>query len=292
MESNYLHIIIHMRGITTLQILDHKQGRFGNQLFRVATAIGQAQVHNCDYFIPAEWEHLHLFPALLKSAIPSAEITANIKTIFNENGFHYQHIPIHEGITEIRGYVQSEIYFEQAIEKVRNLLSFSVDKVDEIQRKYFNGNTQNLCIHVRHGDYYDRAVGGGHKGNEHYHPVMTLQYYENAINYVVTNREVKNIYIFTDHPETKEFIEGKFEKFGINIHYNDYSDDFTSDFIAQTLCDYYIIPNSTFSWWSAYLGNAQDKLICSPTKEAWFGPGYNHIIKDTLLPDSWVKINQ
>lgn len=281
-----------MKGFTTLQILNHQEGRFGNQLFRVATTIGQSLYNEVPYYIPAEWEHIHRFPVLSKVSTPTQEIKSNIKHVFVENGFHYQPIPLQEGITEIRGYVQSDEYFKLYKKEVLEALSFSDKAVEDIRSKYFSVPTGNLCIHVRHGDYYDKAVGGGHKGNEYYHPVMSLDYYNNAINYIISQRKVETIHIFTDHPETKNYVLGKFDKFGIPIKYVDYKNDYISDFIAQSICDYFIIPNSTFSWWSAYLSTSQDKLICCPRKEDWLGQGYSHLNKDNLLPQDWVQITQ
>ena len=46
-------------------------------------------------------------------------------------------------------------------------------------------DTIKLCVHVRWGDIYDRETGGGHKGFEKWHPTMSLNYYDNAISFVL-----------------------------------------------------------------------------------------------------------
>mgnify|MGYP003315674868 FL=1 len=48
-----------------------------------------------------------------------------------------------------------------------------------------------------------------------------------------------------------------------------------SDFAVGTLCDDFIIANSTFSWWIAWLGSKKDKQIFIP--RPWFGPTLAHI---------------
>jgi hypothetical protein len=153
-------------------------------------------------------------------------------------------------------------------------------------------DTIKLCLHVRWGDIYDRKTNGGHKGVENYHPVMTLQYYENALNYVLNETKIDEILVFTDNTDTKEFIEGKFEKFGVKVVYFDYSDDFINDFISQSLCNHFIIANSTFSWWSSFLSKGDDKIVCCPKEEDWFGPSYSHMDRSTLLPLNWKRIPQ
>ena len=55
------------------------------------------------------------------------------------------------------------------------------------------------------------------------------------------------------------------------------------DMILMSRCKSHIIANSSFSWWSAWLG--QGKTIC-PT-EWWGGKAEN---KSNIICDNWVKI--
>ena len=52
---------------------------------------------------------------------------------------------------------------------------------------------------------------------------------------------------------------------------------------------HYIIGNSTFSWFGAYLSSAIDPIICYPKN--WLGPNYTGTITDDLFPNSWIKIS-
>ncbi len=277
-----------MKGFTNLQILDHTQGRFGNQLFRVSTIIGMALKNNSEYYIPIEWEHSDLFPNL-KNKISKFEIDKNIKKKHNEVSFAYHDIPYFEDeLLEIVGYFQSYKYFEGNDSVIKN--SFLINKNSNYD---FSEDKIRLCIHVRHGDFYDKNVGGGHKGNEEYHPVMTINFYINSINKILSLTKIDEFLVFTDHPETKNFIFGEFEIFNIPIKYFDYSDDYISDFIAQKNCDHFIIPNSTFSWWSSFLSEKnKNKIVCCPMESDWLGPRYSHFDKSTLLPKDWLRIEQ
>jgi len=284
--------IYNMNGITSLQLLDDNAGRWGNQLFRIATMIGYAKEHNLEYYIPEQWKYrIYLENDYQYKDVNS--IVNNIREIYNEPGFHYDPIlTINNGIVEMRGYYQSDKYFKNADADVRSFLTFNPSIVDTVRKTHFSQSKTRLCIHVRHGDLFDRARNGGHKGNEHYHPVMSLQFYKNAIEFILSRVSIDEFMIFTDHPETKDFILNEFDEYGINIVYMDFNEEFIYDFVAQSLCDHAIIPNSTFSWWSAFLNENIDKIICCPNPSDWLGPGYNHFIKDDLLPDTWYKINQ
>jgi hypothetical protein len=264
-----------MKGITNLQILNHSEGRFGNQLFRVGTLIGQSIEKNTEYFIPSEWEHCDLFPNL-KNVIPSNDIRSNIDNKHHETKFGIHQIEISDKITEIIGYYQSNDFFKNYELNLRNDLKINENYINNIKNK-INPDTIKLCVHIRWGDPYDRIVGGGHKGVEDKHPIMTLNYYEKSIEYITQNRKIDEIYIFTDNTDTKEFILNKFDKYQLPITYFDYSEDFISDFITQYLCNHFVIANSTFSWWSSYLSNSDDKIVCSPQPHEWFGKEYSHL---------------
>jgi hypothetical protein len=279
-----------MKGLTSFEILHHEKGRFGNQLFRIGTLIGESLKKNTEYFVPREWEHCSLFPNL-KNVISVNEIKNQITSVHRESNFGFHNIPETNGILEIVGYYQSWKFFESYENEIRDSLSFPQELIEKASSR-MSKDTTKLCVHIRWGDIYDRKTKGGHKGVENYHPVMTLQYYENAINFILSETKIDEILVFTDNVDTKEFIEGKFEKFGIKVVYFDYSDDFINDFISQILCDHFIIANSTFSWWSSFLSKNENKIICCPKEEDWFGPSYTHMDRSTLLPLNWKRIPQ
>jgi hypothetical protein len=278
-----------MKGFTTLQILDNEHGRFGNQLFRIATIMGQAFKNKSDFFVPSEWEHAKLFLNL--PTYPSAKIKTNVSLTHKESKFGIHNIPTSDKLVEIVGYFQSSLFFDEYEKAVLEYLTFDPTLVEKVKSK-MNQNTKKLSVHIRWGDPFDRKRGGGHKGVEHRHPVLTLEYYEKSIEAILSKTDIDEICVFTDNTDTKDFIIGKFEKYQKPITYFDYNDDYISDFIAQTLCDHFVIANSTFSWWSAYLAKSTDKLVCCPYPDEWFGPDYRKFDTNALTPERWIKIRQ
>lgn len=284
-----------MQGITSLQLLNDDEGRWGNQLFRLATLIGYSKKNNCQFHVPVDWKYKAFFNDVSKFNVSAADLKYNLTHQYHENGFHYQEIPgmpDNVGLLEIVGYFQSYKYFDNAKAEVMDFFTFNSDIVSRVKSTYFQEPKVRLSAHMRHGDFYDRSRNKGHKGNEYYHPVMTLEYYKRCIQHIQNSTSIDELLIFTDHPDTRSFIQDQFNEFNINTIYVDYKTEFIYDFVAQMLCDHAIIPNSSFSWWSAYLNKNPNKIIYCPQSSDWFGPGYSGFNMDDLLPESWIKINQ
>ena len=64
--------------------------------------------------------------------------------------------------------------------------------------------------------------------------------------------------------------------------YDSFDDNHQSyDLCLMSMCDDFIIANSSFSWWGAWLGN-RGKVIAP---KQWFGKGLNHNTKDLYCSD-------
>ena len=51
-------------------------------------------------------------------------------------------------------------------------------------------------------------------------------------------------------------------------------------------CKYFIIPNSTFSWWGAWLSEREGKMIIAPKQ--WLRDA--SINSNDLIPKEWIRI--
>ena len=54
----------------------------------------------------------------------------------------------------------------------------------------------------------------------------------------------------------------------------------------MTNCKHFIIPNSSFGWWAAWLANFSKKIVVAPKK--WFSD--SNINTKDLIPDDWIRI--
>lgn len=138
-------------------------------------------------------------------------------------------------------------------------------------------NEESLAIHIRRGDYL--------KPENRIHKIVSKEYYVAALSYLRNKVDISNIYLFSDDIEwCKEEYKGI-----PNITFIDseISGDAHIDLELMRNCKYFIIANSTFSWWGAWLCDREEKIMIAPEK--WFNENgydiYNERLKDALLND-------
>ena len=71
------------------------------------------------------------------------------------------------------------------------------------------------------------------------------------------------------------------------VSHNQGDENAYADLWLMTLCRHFIIANSTFSWWGAWLSRDASGIVIAPDFElrkgvAWWG-------FDGLIPERWIK---
>ncbi|MCC7160285.1 alpha-1,2-fucosyltransferase [Candidatus Nomurabacteria bacterium] len=174
------------------------------------------------------------------------------------------------------GYWQSPKYFvgyEDVIRKdftLKNPLKQNIKNLmDEIKSK------NSICVHVRRGDYV---------GNKN-HEVVDGEYYKKAIDYISKIKNIEKIYVFSDDIKwCKGNIFFEFETMFVGEAYS--GDKSEGHLFLMSACKDFIIPNSSFSWWAAWLSTSNDKIVVIPQK--WFPD--ESINTNDLIPENWIKI--
>ena len=168
----------------------------------------------------------------------------------------------------LQGYWQSEKYFEENEQVIRNNLEIDPRIDYHIKDNYpFIGNEKTASIHIRRTDYVS---------SNGYHPVQPVSYYEQALEQI----EYDKLVVFSDDVN---WCRGNL-KFD-NMVFADNNTDL-EDLYLMSACDDNVIANSSFSWWAAWLNKNPNKKIIAPEK--WFGPqGPSY---DDIVPEGWIKI--
>jgi hypothetical protein len=232
------------------------QGGLGNMLFQMAASISLAIDLDTDYAFDISGHqclnrgrNAKNYKNNIFSKIPDKPVKT--KHTWQEPYFHYYPLPRVNDLT-LTGYFQSEKYFKHNADEIRKIFTFSFN-IDKLVYELFDAlkaltKKKLLAIHIRKGDFLKFPNS---------HPVVTDEYIENAKNYFQTNYGNFREFIFSDDPLLN------------NATGND-----IGSFIYMQYFNYFIISNSTFSWWASWLNSNPDKVIIAPRN--WFGPGLIH----------------
>ncbi|MBA7517201.1 O-antigen biosynthesis glycosyltransferase WbnK [subsurface metagenome] len=177
----------------------------------------------------------------------------------------------------LEGYWQSEKYFMDIREILLNEITLKKgsDGMDNIIEEINEVNS--VAIHVRRENFVtdpevNRILGA-----------MDLDYYQRCMEYFVNSINSPRFYVFTDDIGWAESNINSDYPVRIVSNPNKFK-DYEEQYL-MSLCKHQIIPNSTFSWWGAWLNRNPDKIICAP--KMWYRSS-SRSSKD-LIPKEWKR---
>ena len=269
-------------------------GGLGNQLFQIFNLISYCLTHKVAFHFEPQKQEKEERPfywdTFLKSLKPFIKIK-QINQLYREPHFHYKEMPSYSVIQKpfkIVGYFQSYKYFQHQEKNIFKLIKLEKQK-ETTKTKYMDiYNFENtISLHFRIGDY---------KHLQEHHPIVSIDYYKKAIQYIInkTNNKDWTILYFYEEQDKEEInknismIKETFPNLifaPINTNISDYE-----QILLMSLCKHNIIANSSFSWWGAYFNTNENKIVCHPDQNKWFGPGQGKKNMDDLIPHTWNKI--
>lgn len=176
--------------------------------------------------------------------------------------------------TYIEGYFTSELYFHDFAEQIRGDFSFKKEPDETNSRLICEMQKENsVCISIRRGDFVNNPM----------HDVCDLGYYHGAVDLIKERVNNLSLYIFSDD---MAWVQQHFRPDVTHRFITHNFPDFYEDFRLMQNCKHHIIPNSTFSWWAAWLCRNPNKIVIAPQR--WLNTkdiDYSH-----YLPYSWTKI--
>jgi len=194
---------------------------------------------------------------------------------------HYHHWPMLneiKGNAYLLGYWQSEKYFADYSEEIRQAFTFKLSlsmENSKIADQILNVNA--ISLHVRRGDYVSDSKNS-------FIGVCSLDYYQNAISYIKSIVDSPVFYIFSDDINwVKAHIV--LDSPAVFVSHNQGAESY-NDMRLMSMCKHHIIANSSFSWWGAWLNAHPEKIVIAPKK--WFAS--DQFDTSDLLPSSWIRI--
>lgn len=256
-------------------------GFLGNRMFQTAATIGIANKHGLDNIVKfSESEYLSSFKNL---SCVSNDIIRQLNYVdIHEQSFGYQDVVLSDVNSNynIIGYRQTEKYFDHCKDLIKKSFEFKDEIkdicqiiIDNLRKEYFK---KLISVHIRCGDYL--------KLKEHHTCLMDMTYYSNALQEFNFDESV--FIIFSDEPKIASEYFGKIHSGKIKYKVLDKMSA-ANGMCLMSMMDSHIIANSSYSWWASWLSG---KKTVAPSKNKWFGPAYNDMEVNDIIPESWKQI--
>jgi hypothetical protein len=183
------------------------------------------------------------------------------------------------GVIYLEGYWQSENYFKDVEDSIRDDLKIMppTDDLNLIFAKKIN-SCNAVSVHLRFFDEPDSIDLNN----------ISANYYIRAIAAMENINPDAHYFIFSDQPTfAHRRIPLPSNRITIVAH-NHGDDGAYADLWLMAQCKHFIIANSTFSWWGAWLSTNLIKTVITPAFELRQGKmqwGFRG-----LIPEGWIKL--
>ena len=153
----------------------------------------------------------------------------------------------------LNGYWQSESYFDKGIanEVYKNIAHHIISDGVGGDFDKFERGVKSVALHIRRHDY-------GHMG------LCKNSYYLGAMEFFAQKFVNCKFYVFSDEPNYAKHLLSR-QKYNFEI-VNTGSD--VKDLYCMSLCENFIISNSTYSWWGAWFAESsclsKDTIVIAP----------------------------
>lgn len=271
-------------------------GGLGNQLFQYAAAKSLAIDKNTELLINLEdyekedakkVDHvefkLNHFNIDLDNMITTPDEIKNygnvneiIEPLSSHNFVNYINLNKYESNIHLKGYWQDERYFKHNSNAIKHDLTITTPPnkrnkslLDEIN------NSESICLSFRRGEYLDSYFIGQYG-------ICTKDYYKNAIKFISKIVEKPVFFIFSDDTDwITDNVKLDYPTIPVNINGVGYEYE---ELRLMANCNHFILANSSFSWWGAWLSNNINKKVFAPT------PWFNSFTKQHILCPDWIHL--
>lgn len=181
----------------------------------------------------------------------------------------------------LEGYWQSECYFKDVEAQIRQDLRI-IPPTDAANLACAEtiGQRQSVAVHVRFFD--EPASGESSTGNN-----VPEGYYARAVQAMEGQIGRAHYFVFSDRPEAARGRIPLTDDRITLVSHNQGDENAYADLWLMTQCQHFIIANSTFSWWGAWLASNSEKIVIAPKLDQLCGGSWEC---PKLLPEAWVQL--
>lgn len=175
------------------------------------------------------------------------------------------------------GYWQDARYFEDIAGVLREefrLWQSPVGDAAELEREMLAGTS--VCVHVRRGDFLNFPEA-----------VLPVEYFRRAHGLIRQLVPEASFWVYSDDVawcrEALGFLAPRRivgeDAFGGSPALHQY---------LMSCCHHFVVSNSTFSWWAAWLGAHPGKRVIAPAR--WFRSGDVPPEAEAIVPRDWIRL--
>lgn len=266
--------------------------RLGNYLFKYAAIIAISKKYNIPIKLPEYflWKYLKNPPEI--GNIAPDQVFKTRKWEYTPEEFEYVNnyfMGSRELDTDIDlgCFFQSEKWFENYKTDVLQALEFTPSIIGITQVKYEDALSKPcIGLSIRLGEDFTQSLDFAK---------IPVQFYTHCLS--LLDLDAYNVIIFSDDIGMAKCI------FGSNFYYaqanntyirvydsNNYHQDPTEQLVLASLCKHFIIGNSTFSWWMAYLASERNYGKVYHTGLVFDGRYKEMYDTKNYYPERWIKI--
>ena len=198
----------------------------------------------------------------------------------NEFGFHPEILDLTAPNLYLDGYWQSQSYFAGIADEILDAFRFRMPLSPsgrEMARTIASVNS--ISVDVRRGDYISVESSRNALG------FVGEDYYRRGIDWIKVNIPDPQLFVSSDDlPWCREHLKFDLPITWLDQNYAGWK--FSEKLQLMSMCKHFLISNSTFAWWAAWLARNDQKLVACPRK--WFRDEY--FDSKDLIPASWLKL--
>lgn len=175
---------------------------------------------------------------------------------------------------------QSEKYFKDVADEIHQAFKFRRPVLDASKAILDNINDcDSICVNVRRGDYvtspiYSKTLGA-----------FGVEYYHAGLDYFTDKLNNPRVFVFSD--DLNWCRENLRVKFPVEYIGHEHAGERFGNYLQlMKQCRHFVIPNSSFGWWGAWLSEYSQKKIIAPLR--WFID--RSIDSRDLVPEDWLRI--
>lgn len=181
-----------------------------------------------------------------------------------------------KGSIFLDGYWQNYNYFSSITDILKE--EFTIKDSDEKNEEFvekIRNSSNAVCVHVRRGD-----IAKNSETNK-IHGLMQLDYYLDSIKLLEDKISNPTFYVFSDD---LTWVRENIKQENVVVVDINSIDAVHKDFMLMRSCQHFIIPNSTLSWWAAWLEGPKG-IVIAPNK--WLA-SRELLLKGNLVPENWI----